>query len=240
MLTPLLDIQLDLEFDTIEAHQRKLVAPSNNNPQLRLAQDFKHWRVGGQAALIHLLSNWAVRFEKPQLVLWAKNETEAIDRTQNLWRSQHGLVALMAASDILLEDRTRLSEETSRMLVEDMLASMFQKFNWSSPKNETVTRGTRTLFLCSHHRNEEFSAHLYHRGGLQKPEVRNALDFGNLFSRVFDASRGADKTLGKLSPEVQGNVGEILHELLDLFHKSRCGSGGMANSPHKAAHGAYS
>lgn len=186
----MLDVKASLEFDLIETYQHHLAIHSDD-ALLRVPTELRNWRVGGQAALIHFMTNWATRFDKPQLVLYAKTMEEALIQGKNLGSTHHGLVAMLASSNILLSDKKPLSPQFTNNLIADLIAYAFptpKKPAPSQSKPPGIWRGPNVLFLCSNRRNQEFPQHLYHTGEHQKPTVKNAIDFGNLFDKVIQNS----------------------------------------------------
>lgn len=211
----MLEVQSSFDLNAVEKYHRRL-AEHSTDTQLRIPTDLGLWRVGSYAALIHFVTNWAVRFEIPSVVLYANTMEQALSQTQNLGKTHHGVVAILGASDILLANKKPLPPEMCRMLIDDIM-----EFTYPPAKTRLaratmlpgIWRGRSVLFLCTYKRNQEFPPHLYHVSEHKKPEVKDPLDFRSLISRVIEALRQHHQSLTNPPGNIQTQVGEIIHEL---------------------------
>ncbi len=216
------DISSSVDFDTLERAFRHF-ATYTDDDLLRLPTRLDNWRVGGRAALIHLLSHWAVRAPKPGLVLFASNEKEALVQGQNLSDSHHGIVAMLAASQMWMSTkstRTLLPENARRMLLNDLVENISLVHDDDAPDTDDdpqkppgLWRGPQAMFLCSYKHNMEFPPHLYHLMADGEAKIKSAVDFGTLFKKIIAELCNYHKSLSVLPPEVQKHIGAIVHEL---------------------------
>ena len=217
MLDIVREAKKSLDFTVIERAFRRL----NTHPddvELMIPTKLKGWRMGGEAALIHLISNWAIRSPEPRLVLYASTPEEAAVQFPNLGKTHHGLVALAAASSVVVKSkaRTPILATTHKALLAEMFEPLYPK-NLSAPNIHKAIpgawRGERAFFLCSKRHNKEFPSYFYHLSKSRPPRVKDQDDFSDFFGKVVTQQRKQLNALQALSPEVQESIGAIIYEL---------------------------
>lgn len=115
-----------LDFQVMEGVFRRLAAHPDD-AELRIPTNLKGWRVGGQAALIHFICHWGARLPEPRLVLYTTASEAADTQLSNLGKTQHGLVALVAVTEVMVNGtaKTAIPDEARRALVSALLKPLY-------------------------------------------------------------------------------------------------------------------
>src|SRR5947207_9407549 len=103
-MRPTLWVQKSQSIVDVERFLNELEARGDTDLLINL--ELKDWQFGGISSLIQLLSTWSKRTPNPRLITHIQDKTRANTQLRNLSQSDHGLLALILAADVVTANKT--------------------------------------------------------------------------------------------------------------------------------------
>ena len=169
---------------------------------LTLPLTLEEERAGGKAALIQAIITWARRSESGRLITRIKDSDAIPTYLQSLAKKEHGLVAMLMASDVMTADknslRSQVLQETHR--------------EYSKISQEPQRGGTSCFFLVTNRFSREETAPRYDHITPRSTGPSNIQWFKRELTRHIENSIDRSKAKA-ISPADCAAIGEIAYEL---------------------------
>jgi hypothetical protein len=178
---------------------------------LLLPTKLQAYELGGVAALIQLLITWSKRNPNGRLVTFVSNDRDAERQLEHLVTLDHGLVAVLAASDVVSRDRSHSFRARAYEFARSRIEAMEQGV-------DAARRGPKVLLLCADHTSKAFLPLLYFQTLSAERDVKGTNDFRILARQLLDKTAKFHPSSERLRDENTDQLGIILHELFENTH----------------------
>jgi hypothetical protein len=160
-------------------------------------------RFGGKAGLIQLILTWARKCHTSSLVTHIQKASDVDVQLENLALEDHGLVALLAASEVLSRRRQPIGATPLAYCVHEY-EEVYQRAR---------QKGTRSLFLVADHltdtSRDSFYDHLAVSDAIRAEKKQSFIR--EVYLRI-EMCIGRSRS-SRLSPDQKKSIGEIIYEL---------------------------
>jgi len=184
---------------------------SSANSDLIVPTALHNWMLGGRAMVIQAITTWAKRNPEGRLVTYINTEAECPKQLQNLVAEDHGLVAVLQASDVVMRDGVTSIKDKALKLARDRLVAMQSGV-------EGAWRGNRVFLVCADQERTAFLPAFYHQTQDPHKDLRREAEFRSLASKILFQTGAQKGDRNLLFEGVESNIGSILFELFTNTH----------------------
>jgi hypothetical protein len=155
------------------------VRSTSGDTDLLLSTRLGNFQFGGRTALIQAIITWAKKNPHGRLITHISDISQADKQLRNLSASDHGIVALLSASDVMFRDCKTSTYAMALRLALERLAQM-------SESVQTAKSGPEVFFLCADETSKAYLPALYHQ--TDSPVVKGLNDFQLLVDEILHAT----------------------------------------------------
>jgi hypothetical protein len=207
-MMPILRVQQSQSIVDVE----RLLADleSATDVEILLNLQLRDWQFGGAASLIQLLSTWSKKNPRSRLVTHIQAKNRANTQLSNLCDTDHGLLALILAPDIVIADKTMSVASEAERFVENRLRNISRN-KWPL--------GPERLLLCADHLNYYLPQFYYGFTGAPLPKLKPEGEFSAVLQSLVSQMVGVHYHAEPFSPEFTSSLGSIVYELFSNTHR---------------------